>query len=53
MPNNTGVDLQSFISENRGTPLNGTVYGGSLYMVRTRLSRSIAFRWLTPPMCRP
>ena len=34
VPNNTGVDLQSFISENRGTPLNGTVYGGSLYMVQ-------------------
>ena len=54
VPNNTGVDLQSFISENRGTPLNGTVYGGSLFTwSRTRLSRSIAFRWLTPPMCRP
>ena len=34
VPNNTGVDLQSFISENRGTPLNGTVYGGSLYIVQ-------------------
>ena len=33
VPNNTGVNLRATVSEGKGTPLNGTVYGGSLYMV--------------------
>ena len=32
VPNNTGGALRGTISEAKGTPLNGTVYGGSLYM---------------------
>ena len=32
MPNNTGGTLRGLVSESRATPLNGTVYGGSLYM---------------------
>ena len=32
VPNNTGAALRATVSEVRGTPLNGTVYGGSLYM---------------------
>lgn len=32
VPNNTGGTLRGLVSESRATPLNGTVYGGSLYM---------------------
>ena len=48
VPNNTGVDLQSFISENRGTPPNGTVYGGSLYMVQTKAEQIYRFPLADP-----
>ena len=48
VPNNTGVDLQSFISENRGTPLNGTVYGGSLYMVQDQAEQIYRFPLADP-----
>ena len=48
VPNNTGVDLQSFISENRGTPLNGTVYGGSLYMVEDQAEQIYRFPLADP-----
>lgn len=33
VPNNTTEALRGTVSEAKGTPLNGTVYGGSLYMV--------------------
>ena len=32
VPNNTGGALRAAVSEAKSTPLNGTVYGGSLYM---------------------
>ncbi|WP_455501612.1 hypothetical protein [Gemmiger sp.] len=32
VPNNTGGALRGTVSEAKSTPLNGTVYGGSLYM---------------------
>ena len=32
VPNNTGTALRGTVSEAMGTPLNGTVYGGSLYL---------------------
>lgn len=32
VPNNTGGTLRAAVSEAKSTPLNGTVYGGSLYM---------------------
>ena len=48
VPNNTGVDLQSFISENRGTPLNGTVYGGNLYMVQDQAEQIYRFPLADP-----
>lgn len=32
VPNNTGGTLRATVSEAKATPLNGTVYGGSLYM---------------------
>lgn len=48
VPNNTGVNLQSFISENRGTPLNGTVYGGSLYMVQDQAEQIYRFPLADP-----
>ena len=32
VPNNTNAALRGTVSEAKGTPLNGTVYGGSLYM---------------------
>ena len=51
VPNNTGVDLQSFVSENRGTPLNGTVYGGSLYMVQDQAEQIYRFPLADPTRC--
>lgn len=33
VPNNTGGTLRGIVSESRATPMNGTVYGGSLYMM--------------------
>lgn len=33
VPNNTGAALSAIVSEAKATPLNGTVYGGSLYLL--------------------